>query len=593
MYNNVPGNPNQSPYTTEQLLFALQQSQNAHPQAMPGQYPGYNTPAQAMNPAFFNQFLQTQQQLQTETMIQFQHAQAFEAIQRLQALAVAQEEESAAMQAVFLAQQQQQQAVNMANGMPVNMYPNQTVPHQQQQHAHHQPDAMETDQMQQLKVATSTAKKQPVMDSQSTVDSALGSALGSASSGSSSPAEEGSNHSSISPKGQLHSPSVAQQMGTPALGSSGVGPKLPVTGTSQLQKLVAAKPTVHVPCTAKCYHRCKLGLSCPRHQHKHLEKLKRKQKQADDQSNPQSSGSSSNVMKCLKDKKKSLETSSASCISVGSNGIDKLDTASDGVKRTFLDLYEVYNVIGVGGGGMVYSGRRIADKIPVAIKRVMREKVKRWEQVQGHNVPQEIALMLRCYGHPGVIRLVDWYECLDSFILIMERPERAVDLFDYIREVGRMKEPQAAKVFKQVLDATIHIQNCNVVHRDIKDENVIIDRDTGAAKLIDFGCGTILRDTAYRDFSGTPEFYPPEWFTQREYYARTAAVWSLGVLLFDMLIGEIPFKQKEKIVENQPVFKHQISTQARHLIEWLMSTDPAKRPTLADISSHSWMAANL
>ena len=64
-------------------------------------------------------------------------------------------------------------------------------------------------------------------------------------------------------------------------------------------------------------------------------------------------------------------------------------------KKTFLDLYEAYGVIGVGGGGMVYSGRRITDKLPVAIKRVMREKVKRWEKVQGHTVPQEIALMLR------------------------------------------------------------------------------------------------------------------------------------------------------------------------------------------------------
>ena len=69
--------------------------------------------------------------------------------------------------------------------------------------------------------------------------------------------------------------------------------------------------------------------------------------------------------------------------------------AQEPSKKTFLDLYEAYGVIGVGCGGMVYAGRRITDKLPVAIKRVMREKVKRWEKVQGHTVPQEIALMLR------------------------------------------------------------------------------------------------------------------------------------------------------------------------------------------------------
>jgi len=190
------------------------------------------------------------------------------------------------------------------------------------------------------------------------------------------------------------------------------------------------------------------------------------------------------------------------------------------VKQTFLDLYEVYGVIGVGGGGMVYAGRRITDKLPVAIKRVMREKVKRWEKVQGHNVPQEIALMLRVYGHKGVIKLVDWYECLDSFILIMERPENSVDLFDYIRESGRMTESEAKIIFKQVVEAVGHIHSCGVVHRDIKDENVILNRESGEVKLIDFGCGTLLKEAPYRDFSGTPEFYPPEWFESKIYHAR-------------------------------------------------------------------------
>lgn len=377
---------------------------------------------------------------------------------------------------------------------------------------------------------------------------------------------------------------------------------------------LAENPQIHVPCTAKCYHKCKLGISCPRHAHKHHERKLRKQRQAaqvaaaqaaangqpipDNISKEQSSTTKDqSTIKdshkgCNKSGKHSQETSSS--MSVCSDTFNNLDKKSgkDGKKRTFLDLYEVYNVIGVGGGGMVYSGRRIQDKLPVAIKRVMREKVKRWETVQGYQVPQEIALMLRCYGHPGIIKLVDWYECLDSFILIMERPERAVDLFDYIREIGRVPEKEAARIFKQILDAAIHIQNCGVVHRDIKDENIIINRDTMEAKLIDFGCGTLLKDGPYRDFSGTPEFYPPEWFVDREYYARTACVWSLGVLLFDMTQGEIPFKQKEKIVENKPNYKHPISENCRNLIQWCMNSNQKQRPTLEAIQMHMWVVLN-
>ncbi|CAG5082941.1 Oidioi.mRNA.OKI2018_I69.PAR.g10241.t1.cds [Oikopleura dioica] len=266
----------------------------------------------------------------------------------------------------------------------------------------------------------------------------------------------------------------------------------------------------------------------------------------------------------------------------------KQQKSSSQEKQTFLGLYEVYGVIGVGGGGMVYSGRRITDGLPVAIKRVMREKVKRWETVDGHKVPQEIALMLRVYGHPGVIRLEDWYECMDSFILVMERPESAVDLFDYIRESGRMGESEAQDVFKQIVVAVAHIHSRGVVHRDIKDENIILERETGEIKLIDFGCGTMLKESAYRDFSGTPEFYPPEWFTSKYYHARTAAVWSLGILLYDMLLGEIPFKSKEKIIENQLHFKHSISDSALDLIRCLLQSDPEQRPPLEQILLHPW-----
>ena len=102
----------------------------------------------------------------------------------------------------------------------------------------------------------------------------------------------------------------------------------------------------------------------------------------------------------------------------------------------------------------------------------------------------------------------------------MERPENSIDLFDYIREKGKINEQEAKIIFQQVLGAVNHIHNSGVVHRDIKDENIVLNRETGAIKIIDFGCGTLLKAAPYRDFSGTPEFYPPEWFNKRYYYAR-------------------------------------------------------------------------
>ncbi|XP_039273147.2 uncharacterized protein LOC120347301 [Styela clava] len=271
----------------------------------------------------------------------------------------------------------------------------------------------------------------------------------------------------------------------------------------------------------------------------------------------------------------------------------KLEKAKKELKQSsrkmFLGMYEVQSVLGVGGGGTVYAGVRIADSKPIAIKRIMREKIKRWEKIQGRKVPQEIVLMLKVNGHKNVIRLLDWYECLDSFILILERPHNCVDLFDYIREVGTITEDEASFIFRQVVEAVKHIHSRGVLHRDIKDENVVINRETKKPRIIDFGCGTNLHDGAYTDFSGTPEFYPPEWFSKRVYQGRSAAAWSLGVLLYDMLCGEIPFKTKGKIMANILTFKAPVSQKAKHLIMWLLCSEPDARPDLNEVLKHPWL----
>lgn len=89
--------------------------------------------------------------------------------------------------------------------------------------------------------------------------------------------------------------------------------------------------------------------------------------------------------------------------------------------------------------------------------------------------------------------MLDWFERRKSYILVMERPQPVIDLFDYLNQNGAVDEATARKIFLQLADSVLHCHANGVVHRDIKDENVLLNLHTQEAKLIDFGCGTVLK----------------------------------------------------------------------------------------------------
>ncbi|VDM65867.1 unnamed protein product [Strongylus vulgaris] len=120
--------------------------------------------------------------------------------------------------------------------------------------------------------------------------------------------------------------------------------------------------------------------------------------------------------------------------------------------------------------------------------------------MDGRMVPLEIVLLMRCRGIPGVIQTIDWFERPDGYMIVMERPSPSTDLFDYISEKGALTESVARDYFRQVVDTVLACYRVNVIHRDIKDENLVVDMKNGLVKLIDFGSGAFHKEGPYTDF---------------------------------------------------------------------------------------------
>jgi len=258
-------------------------------------------------------------------------------------------------------------------------------------------------------------------------------------------------------------------------------------------------------------------------------------------------------------------------------------------KKDFHSQYTVKEQIGKGGFGVVYSAVRRRDGLEVAVKEVSKdERV----VVGADSVPLEVALMQQLQDVPGVIRLIDYFDMQHCFYIVMER-FHSKDLFDFISEQGALPESLARDLFRQLVETVITCHQRGVMHRDIKDENILIDLNTFKMKLIDFGSGGLIEPRVYHEFQGTRVYSPPEWINHRVYRPESLTVWSLGILLYDMVCGDVPFECDAEITRARLTWFPQLglSEEVKHLIESCLSVKVEERLSLAMVASHPWLVA--
>ncbi|KAM7402099.1 hypothetical protein PAMP_017367 [Pampus punctatissimus] len=258
-------------------------------------------------------------------------------------------------------------------------------------------------------------------------------------------------------------------------------------------------------------------------------------------------------------------------------------------KHNLKHRYEFLETLGKGTYGKVKKAKERSGRL-VAIKSIRKEKIKD-EQDLVH-IRREIEIM-SSLCHPHIITIYEVFENKDKIVIVMEYASRG-DLYDYICDKRNISELEARHFFRQIVSAVHYCHQNGIVHRDLKLENILLDGN-GNVKIADFGLSNLYHGDEYlQTFCGSPLYASPEIVNGRPYRGPEVDTWSLGVLLYTMVHGTMPFDGN-----NHKTLVQQISTgnyrkpnnpsDACGLIRWMLMVNPERRATIEEIAGHWWL----
>ncbi|KAM6453686.1 NUAK family SNF1-like kinase 2 [Liasis olivaceus] len=258
-------------------------------------------------------------------------------------------------------------------------------------------------------------------------------------------------------------------------------------------------------------------------------------------------------------------------------------------KHNLRHRYEFLETLGKGTYGKVKKARERSGKL-VAIKSIRKDKIKDEQDLL--HIRREIEIM-SSLNHPHIIAVHEVFENSSKIVIVMEYASKG-DLYDYISERQRLTEQEARHFFRQVVSAIYYCHKNGIVHRDLKLENILLDAN-GNIKIADFGLSNVFQqDRLLHTFCGSPLYASPEIVNGRPYKGPEVDSWSLGVLLYILIHGTMPFdghdyKTLVKQITRGDYKEPTKLSDACGLIRWMLMVNPERRATIEDIASHWWV----